>query len=273
MPFKGGAGAKRRLEAVLSEEERCALAHAMLRDVLVALAGSPVLAGVLLVSRDADVHAFAAEVGARVFADSAADLSGAVVEASEFAAAKLGADGTLFVPGDVPLIKPADVAAVLACHDRVTLVPDANDIGTNAAASSPPNSFEYLFDGKSFKPHLAAAARAGVAARVVRRHAFGLDVDTAEELAAVARSAGGTRTGAFSCGARHCGAVVCARGRGSSLTAPRPAFAGAATGDVQTLTAFPKALAADAELARQFRLGELVLIGQHETQEEILQRA
>ena len=197
VPFKGGAGAKRRLEAVLGEEERSALAHAMLRDVLVALAGSPVLAGVLLVSRDADVHALAAEVGARVFADSAADLSGAVVEASEFAAAKLGADGTLFVPGDVPLIKPADIAAVLACHDRVTLVPDANDIGTNAAASSPPNSFEYLFDGKSFKPHLAAAARAGVAARVVRRPAFGLDVDTAEELAAVARSAGGTRTGAF----------------------------------------------------------------------------
>ena len=63
VPFKGGAGAKRRLEAVLSEEERGGLARAMLRDVLVALAGSPGLAGVLLVSRDADVHAFAAEVG------------------------------------------------------------------------------------------------------------------------------------------------------------------------------------------------------------------
>ena len=217
VPFKGAAGAKRRLEAVLSEEERRGLVHAMLRDVLVALAGSPALAGVLLVTRDTAARALATDIGARVFADSATDLSGAVVEASEFAAAEIGASGTLFVPGDVPLIKPADIAAVLCDHDRVTLVPDANDIGTNAAASSPPNSFEYLFDGKSFQPHLAAAARAGLAVQVVRRRAFGFDVDTVQELVTVASSAGGTHTGAF----------LAARGIAARLSwAARPTAAG-----------------------------------------------
>ena len=82
-------------------------------------------------------------------------------------------------------------------HDRVTLVPDAYDVGTNAAASSPPNAFEYLFDGKSFKPHIASARRAGIEARIVRRAAFGLDVDTIAELIEVAALAKGTRTGTF----------------------------------------------------------------------------
>ena len=196
LPFKGAAGAKRRLASTLSEAERKGLVLAMVRDVLQALASAPGLAGVVLASRDYIACELAEEFGAEVFQDTASDLSGAVVQASAYVAAR-GASGTLFVPGDVPLIQPADIAAVLDGHERVTLVPDAYDVGTNAAASSPPNAFEYLFDGKSFKPHVASAARAGIEARVVRRAAFGLDVDTAEELVAVARHGAGTRTGKF----------------------------------------------------------------------------
>ena len=197
LPFKGAEGAKRRLAPVLTAREREGLVLAMVRDVLEALASSASLAGVLLVSRDPVAPALAQEFGADVYADSANDLSGAVREASHHAQWHHSASGTLFVPGDVPLIRPEDVDAVLADHDHVTLVPDANDIGTNAAASSPPNAFEYLFDGKSFKPHIASARNAGIEARIVRRTAFGLDVDTIAELIKVAGRSAGTRTGAF----------------------------------------------------------------------------
>ncbi len=196
VPFKGAAGAKRRLAPILDETERAGLVLAMLRDVVDTLSRSRTLAGVLLVSRDRAAFALARDFGIDIFEDSAGELSGAVVEASAYIQAQ-GAAGTLFVPGDVPLIQPDDVDAILDGHDQVTLVPDANDIGTNAAASSPPNAFEYLFDGKSFKPHIAAAKRAGIDARIVRRAAFGLDVDTMAELAAVADHAAGTRTSAF----------------------------------------------------------------------------
>ena len=197
VPFKGAAGAKRRLQSWLSAEEREGLVYAMLRDVLGALTHCAALGGVLLVSRDPAARQLARQFGVRLFADSATDLSAAVVEASDFVAAGFAASGTLFVPGDVPLVQPADIAAVLCGHERVTLVPDGNDVGTNAAASSPPNAFEYLFDGKSFKPHLASAAKEGITARVVRRPGLGLDVDTVDELAAVAGQAAGTCTGAF----------------------------------------------------------------------------
>lgn len=197
VPFRAATGAKRRLRHILSETERIGLAQAMVRDVLATLAHADGLAGVLLVSRDGTAADLAAEFDMRVFADSAADLAGAVTEASAFAARELAATGTLFVPGDVPLIEPPDVAAVLDGHQHVTLVPDAHDLGTNAAAVSPPNAFPYIFDGKSFKPHLAAAERNGLAPRIVRQPRLALDVDTATELAAVARHAANTRTGAF----------------------------------------------------------------------------
>ena len=197
LPFKGAKGAKRRLAPVLTADEREGLVFAMVRDVLDALAQSESLAGVVVVSRDPSAARLAREFGAEVYADRASDLSGAVYEASEYLVARRSATGTLFVPGDVPLIEAADVDAVLAEHRTVTLVPDANDVGTNAAASSPPNAFEYLFDGKSFKPHIAAARRVGIEPRIVRRSAFGLDVDTVAELAALAAQSAGTRTGAF----------------------------------------------------------------------------
>lgn len=198
VPFKGAKGAKRRMGKVLAAAEREGLALAMLGDVLNALAESDALAGVLLVSPDAAAPALAREFGVEVFADSASDLSGAVAQASDHACTRFRSSGTLFVPGDVPLIRAVDVAAVLDGHAQVTLVPDAADIGTNALACSPPNAFEYLFDGKSFKPHLAAAERAGLEARVVRRPAFGIDVDTVAELALVAKEARAeTRTAAF----------------------------------------------------------------------------
>lgn len=197
VPFKGATGAKRRLESVLDERERESLVLAMIRDVLDALARCRALSGILLVSRDAQAFELAEEFGIDVFEDCATDLSGAVVQSGAYAQEKRAAEGTLFVPGDVPLIRPDDVAAVLEGHEQVTLVPDANDIGTNAAASSPANAFEYLFDGKSFKPHIASARRAGIEPRVVRNTAWGLDVDTVEELAAVANRAAGTRTGRF----------------------------------------------------------------------------
>ena len=197
VPFKGATGAKRRLESVLDEPERESLVLAMVRDVLDTLARCRALSGTLLVSRDAQAFELAEEFGIDVFEDSATDLSGAVVQSGTYAQNQRQAEGTLFVPGDVPLIRHEDVLAVLDGHEQVTLVPDANDIGTNAAASSPPNAFEYLFDGKSFKPHIASVRRAGIEPRVVRNAAWGLDVDTVQELSAVAQRAAGTRTGQF----------------------------------------------------------------------------
>ncbi len=195
VPFKGSAGAKQRLREHLSESERQQLVLAMLRDVLATLAAHPGLGGVLLVSGSPEAPAIAAEFGAEVFRESATtNLPGAVVEASEYLSREHGADGTLFVPGDVPLITAADLDQVLDGHIDVTLVPDGNDVGTNCAVSSPPNAFEYVFDGKSFKPHSTNARAAGIEPRIVRTPGFALDIDTVDELTALVEAGQPSRT-------------------------------------------------------------------------------
>ena len=215
LPFKGATGAKKRLAPVLDATEREGLVLAMVRDVLGSLTRSRLLAGVVIVSRSGVAAELAEEFGVRVYADRAADLTGAVVEAGQHVGEQLGATGTLFVPGDVPLITPAEVDAILAPHAAVTLVPDGNDVGTNAAASSPPNAFEYLFDGKSFKPHIASARRAGLEPAVVRLPGFALDVDTVDELRLLAARCEGGHTGEF----------LARSGVGERTLAPREACA------------------------------------------------
>ena len=187
VPFKGSLGAKGRLAAHLSADERHELVTHMLDDVLSALTDSRLLAGVMVVSRAPEASGFARRHGVELYADKADDLSGAVVEAGHHLITTYDATGTFFVPGDVPLITGGEVDIAVQSHADVTILPDRNDLGTNGLLSSPPNAFQYLFDGKSFKPHHREATEAGYQPRVLRLPGFGLDIDTISELNALAR--------------------------------------------------------------------------------------
>ncbi|MCS5568087.1 MAG: hypothetical protein NZ743_08655, partial [Pseudomonadales bacterium] len=155
--------------------------------VLSALTDSRLLAGVMVVSRAPEASGFARRHGVELYADKADDLSGAVVEAGHHLITTYDATGTFFVPGDVPLITGGEVDIAVQSHADVTILPDRNDVGTNGLLSSPPNAFQYLFDGKSFKPHHREATEAGYQPRVLRLPGFGLDIDTISELNALAR--------------------------------------------------------------------------------------
>ena len=187
VPFKGSVGAKGRLAAHLSADERHELVTHMLDDVLSALTDSRFLAGVVVVSRALEASGFTRRHGVELYADEADDLSGAVVEAGHHLVNTYGATGTFFVPGDVPLITGDEVDTAIQSHVDVTILPDRNDVGTNGLLSSPPNAFQYLFDAKSFKPHQREATEAGYQPRVLRLPGFGLDIDTISELNALAR--------------------------------------------------------------------------------------
>jgi 2-phospho-L-lactate guanylyltransferase len=184
VPLKSLASAKQRLGPWLRPGERSALVLAMLEDVLEALAATPGLSGVLLVSRAPEAKAVAARRGIELFAEApGADLSESVQAAGGYLVANRDARGTLIVPADVPLATAAEFAAVLAVHDRLTLVPDREGDGTNCIVSTPPNLIRYRFDGHSFRPHLEAAYAIGITPRVVERAALGLDIDSPADVA------------------------------------------------------------------------------------------
>ena len=186
VPLKSFDQAKKRLASVLSVAERRGLMLAMARDVLSALSRSQGLTGILIVSRAPEADALAQTFGTERFAESPdVDLSTALVQAGDYLNNQLHATGTMIVPADVPLIEPSEIDALLAQHEQVTVVPDKDNLGTNCLICSPPNRIPCLFDGKSFKPHVAAASHAGVVPKIAPSSGFSLDIDTPHDLTAL----------------------------------------------------------------------------------------
>ncbi|MEM1160641.1 MAG: 2-phospho-L-lactate guanylyltransferase [Pseudomonadota bacterium] len=200
LPIKDTDTAKQRLDAAMSQTERTAMFRASVEDVLAALAACDALAGILVVTRDPYAMDLAARYGARVEVEAenqghtAASSLGARVLAAE------GKAGMVQVPGDLPLLQPEDIEAVLSVHGRapaVTIAPSGDKMGSNAVLSSPPDFLPLRFGDDSFYPHCDAARALGVEPVIVERAAFQLDLDTPEDLRRFVSSPSDTRAFAY----------------------------------------------------------------------------
>lgn len=200
VPIKATERAKQRLASVLDREARQRLALAMAADVLAALAATPGLAGIAVVTRDAAAASLARVIGARIIDEGAeAGHTGAVAAGARRLAAA-GAGGALALPGDIPAATPEEIAAVLAAHGKpraFTIVPSHDRLGSNAVLASPPGCVTLRFGEDSFVPHLEAARRAGIAPRIVEAPGIALDIDHPADLEAFLRLPPRTRSHAL----------------------------------------------------------------------------
>ncbi|MDC7789676.1 2-phospho-L-lactate guanylyltransferase [Rhodoplanes sp. TEM] len=197
VPIKGVVGAKQRLSAVLPAETRSALAMAMAEDVLEVLAQVPELARVLVVTADATAAALARRYGAEVTdAHAGEGHTGAVTGAARRLVAE--GFGMITLPGDLPLLVPADVRRVMAAHRAApafTIAPARDLQGSNAIVCSPADAVPLRFGPDSFYPHLDAARRQGIEPTVVEVPGFGFDIDEPHDLAAFVARGAQTRAG------------------------------------------------------------------------------
>jgi 2-phospho-L-lactate/phosphoenolpyruvate guanylyltransferase len=193
LPVKAFGAAKQRLAGALGAGSREALAQAMFSDVLASLRRVPGLDAVAVVT--ADRVAESAAVGQRV------RVLGDTERAGQSAAALIGIrhaldEGfgrVLLVPGDTPLLDPAEVAGLLERSPAVAIVPDRHLAGTNALVLSPPDAMEPSFGPGSLARHRSAAEAARVEYSVERVPTLELDVDTPEDLAELAAAIEGLR--------------------------------------------------------------------------------
>ena len=186
VPVKTFDRAKQRLANVLSPEERRALMLAMARDVLTCLAKCSRLSGILIVSRAPEADALAQTFATERYAESPdSNLPEALEQATLHLVANFDATGIIVVPADIPGVRPDELDNILERHESVTILPDDHNVGTNALICSPPLCMPYIFDGKSFKPHVDAAFQAGITPQVIPGSCFSLDVDTPDDLLAL----------------------------------------------------------------------------------------
>jgi len=187
VPIKELEGAKQRLAALLPPARRRALMLAMFEDVLTALAATPGLAGLAVVTVDPAASRLAAKYGARLIEAGARDGHTGAVAAAATLLAEEGRAGMLTLPGDIPLVTTAEIMRLVAAHrpaPAFTIAPSRDELGSNAVVCSPPNAVPLRFGEDSFFPHLRAAEGCGIRPTVLRLPGIALDVDSPEDLAA-----------------------------------------------------------------------------------------
>jgi 2-phospho-L-lactate/phosphoenolpyruvate guanylyltransferase len=204
VPVKDVVNAKQRLVRALDPGQRRALARAMLVDVLRALGGAG-LDRVWVVTREPEVADLARSLGAEPLAEDENRGHTAAVAHAQEAAARLGADAFLTIPGDVPCVTAAEIRALvsaLGAPPAVVFTPSRSGLGTNAALVAPPAAMRLRFGEPSFDDHLAAARALGIEPRIVRVPGLGLDVDAPDDLAPLLAQGAATGSGRLVAGWR-----------------------------------------------------------------------
>ncbi len=182
VPYKEPPFGKSRLSNRLTPAQRTVLASTMLENVVDALLRSDNVQGILLVSESTNLAEFTLKENVIVLETQTTNLREAVTQASQFACKQLKCPTTFIVPADLPLISSKDIDFAIAQHERVTIIPDARLKGTNGIIATPPNAFDYVFNGQSYLQHQHNAQVAGFNPKSLQIETFSHDVDTFDDL-------------------------------------------------------------------------------------------
>lgn len=195
IPIKALPAAKSRLgDATGDAAAHARLVAAIRADTLAAVRATPTVARVVVITDraaptgGADSGGAAGDgptatiVGDVNLGQTQAGLNAAVREAAGYCARRWPADGLAALVGDLPALRPDELASALAAaaHHRRAYVADAAATGTTLLTSTAPIELAPSFGVGSARRHAAVAAAldAGPGLR--------LDVDTAADLAAAA---------------------------------------------------------------------------------------
>jgi len=194
IPVKDLNNAKSRLADCLNADERKKLLLAMLADVLAATSAIPTI---VICPEDISVHFQGFENVVFLLQDGGRNLNSAVVQANNYAVSQ-GAEATLFVPADMPLIRAEEIEKVLELgRKKSVVITQASDGGTGILYRCPPDVMESRFTSDSFTDHLREAQDKGIEMHVHSAFPLSLDIDTIDDLRLFMEHGAGTKTYAY----------------------------------------------------------------------------
>jgi 2-phospho-L-lactate/phosphoenolpyruvate guanylyltransferase len=180
IPVKDLTRAKQRLATLMTQDERTRLAWVMLENTLAAAAGARHVARVAVVTLYPPAIELAEKYGMELIVETEQISESASVDFGSKEAKKRGATAVLRLPTDLPLVTAGDIETIFD-HDveapSVVIVPSRDGTGTNAILRRPPDLFPSHFGPGSLAKHLAEAAAAKAACRVIELHRVALDID------------------------------------------------------------------------------------------------
>lgn len=165
---------KTRLASVLPHPDRRSLVARMLHHVISTLRATQEIDRVAVVSPESwDLPPDVA-----VLPDRGLGLNDALTQAAAHAA-RAGADRLVIIHADLPLLRCADVSALLRAAEQggLALASDEQGEGTNALCVQLPTQLEFAFGPRSLHAHLANAGRNSLVPAILRRPGLAFDLD------------------------------------------------------------------------------------------------
>ena len=200
VPIKSLSQGKSRLAPSLSAAGRRQLSQDLLQKTLAEVRGVDELAGVIVISRDAEALSLAQAAGVVALAEveppppcpgnsvQAVDpefyLNAALDQARQ-TAVHHGADAILILPADLPLLSSAEIRILIQQAKEQSeglVISPSRDGGTNALLLQPPDVIDFAFGPNSFRHHIEQAGRRRLSVRIVESTILALDLDRPEDL-------------------------------------------------------------------------------------------
>jgi len=202
VPVRSLSSGKSRLGEPLDAEERADLVLALLNRTVEQALDATSLAGVVVVSEDADLLRRARAIGAASLLQEHDGLNEGLDEAR--LAVRPEATAILVLPADLPAVAAAAINELAEAATRalktdpdrpiVVLVSDRHGTGTNGLLIAPPDAIPFCFGPESRAAHSDAAKAAG-ASYVELAGPLAFDLDTPEDLLEADRRGLGHETG------------------------------------------------------------------------------
>ncbi|WP_370415071.1 2-phospho-L-lactate guanylyltransferase [Streptomyces fradiae] len=196
VPLKPLARAKSRLAPAVGGALRGRLALAFAEDTVAAALSCAAVRDVAVVTDDPAAAAALGALGARIVPDlPGAGLNGALSHGARAVRALRPAARIAALNADLPAVRPAELARVLAVARQFprAFLADAAEIGTTFLSAAPGVELEPAFGGPSRRRHLSSGA---VEIHLPDVDSVRRDVDTGDDLAAAMALGVGPRTAA-----------------------------------------------------------------------------
>ncbi len=162
----------------------------MLEDVLAALERAKLIERVIVVSGERRAEKVAMRAAKRmttpieVLRDPSDPGHSEAATLGVIRAKSLGSACAALLPGDCPLLDPAELDGALgrAREGRVGVIEDRHGSGTNGLVLAPPDAISPAFGPGSRERHLELAAARGLEGAIEELPSLALDLDTPDDL-------------------------------------------------------------------------------------------
>jgi len=186
VPVKRFESSKSRLSSVLNVIERKELSQLLLTNTLSVLTEASTISEIVIVSSDEGAMEIARKNGAEVLRESEDHGVNAAIARADDYSIENGAEATVVIPQDLPLLVAADVNMICRkaeSPDRCLVVcPSIRYDGSNALLRKPSRLLKTSYDQDSFNAHIRAATKSGIPIKVFLSKRIMLDLDTTEDL-------------------------------------------------------------------------------------------